>query len=65
MESRYDLTGWGDISGKLRMKYPELNDADVYWGRASKDDLIGMISAKLGKTKRDLMNTIEKLDYPY
>ncbi len=57
------MTGWGEISGQLRMKYPELNDADLYWGRTSRDDLIAMISAKLGKTKKELMDTIKSLDY--
>ncbi len=61
METKFDLTGWGRISGQLRMKYPELNDADLYWGRSSKDDLIAMISAKLGKTKKELLATIESL----
>ena len=65
MGSNFDLTGWGNISGQLRMMYPELNDADLYWGRSSKDDLIAMISAKLGKTKKQLMDTIDALDYPH
>ena len=63
MEANFDMTGWGEISGQLRMKYPELSDADLYWGRVSRDDLIAMISAKLGKTKKELMDTIKSLDY--
>ncbi len=63
METKFDMNEWGRISGQLRDKYPELNDADLYWGRVSRDDLIEMISAKLGKTKKDLMDVIDSFVY--
>ena len=47
------------IKDQLRNKYPELTNADLIWGRATRDDLIEMISTKLGKTKKDLMDVIE------
>jgi hypothetical protein len=59
METRFDMNEWGKISGQLRDKYPELNSADLYWGRVSREDLIEMISTKLGKTKKDLIDVIE------
>ena len=59
METKFDMNQWGYIKDKLQNKYPELNDADLVWGRVSREDLIQMISAKLGKTQKDLMDVID------
>ena len=59
MEIKFDMNQWGYIKDKLQNKYPELNDADLVWGRVSREDLIQMISAKLGKTQKDLMDVID------
>jgi len=59
METKFDMNQWGYIKDKLRIKYPELTDADLIWGRVSRKDLIQMISAKLGKTQKDLIDVIE------
>jgi len=59
METKFDMRAWGRIKDQLRNKYPELSDADLIWGRTTRDDLIQMISTKLGKSKKDLMDVIE------
>lgn len=59
MDSKFDINQWGYIKDKLRDKYPELSDADVIWGRSTRNDLLQMISTKLGKSKKDLMDVIE------
>jgi len=63
METKFDMNEWRKISSKLRNMYPQLTDADLYWGRVSREDLIEMISAKLGKTQKDLMAEIDSLVY--
>lgn len=63
METNFDMNQWARIKDKLRNKYPELTDADMVWGRTTRDDLLEMISSKLGKTKKDLMDLIESFDY--
>jgi hypothetical protein len=59
METNFDMNQWARIKDKLRNKYPELTDADMIWGRTTRDDLLEMISSKLGKTKKGLMEIIE------
>ena len=59
MEIKFDMNQWGYIRDKLKNKYPELTDADMVWGRVSRDDLLKNISTKLGKTKKDLIDVIE------
>ncbi|MBN1819861.1 MAG: hypothetical protein JW833_04060 [Prolixibacteraceae bacterium] len=65
METKFDMNQWGYIKDKLRIKYPELTDADMIWGRTSRDDLLQNISTKLGKTKKDLMDVIDSFDYSF
>lgn len=52
MEIKFDMNQWRYIKDKLRNKYPELTDADLDWGRVSREDLVQNISIKLGKTKK-------------
>ncbi len=59
METKFDMNEWGRIKECLRTKYPELNESDLIWGRVSREDLIEMISSKLGKSQRDLMDVID------
>ena len=59
METNFDMNQWRYIKDKLRIKYPELTDADLVWGRVSRKDLIQMISAKLGKTQQNLIDVID------
>lgn len=59
MEKKFDMNEWGRIKDKLRDMYPELTSADLIWGRVSRDDLIEMISSKLGKSQKDLLDVID------
>jgi hypothetical protein len=63
MEAKFDMNKWGYIKDKLRNKYPELTDADMFWGRVSRDDLLQNISTKLGKSKKDLLDVIESFEF--
>lgn len=59
MDAKFDMNQWGYIKDKLKNKYPELTEADMVWGRISREDLLQMISSKLGKTMKVLVEEIE------
>ncbi len=63
MEAKFNVTQWGSISDKLQKRYPELTNADLMWGRTTGEDLIQMISSKLGKSQKDLLDIIDSFDY--
>lgn len=62
METKFDMNEWRRIKDKLRNKYPELSDADMVWGRTTRNDLLQNISTKLGKSQKDLMDEIDSFD---
>ena len=61
MDIKFDMNGWRIIKDKLRDKYPELTEVDVNWGHISRDNMLEIISTKIGKTKLELINEIESL----
>lgn len=61
MDSKFDMNGWRIIKDKLKNKYPELTEVDVNWGHISRDNMLEIISTKIGKTKLELVNEIESL----
>ncbi len=64
METEFDMNQWRYIKDKLLDMYPELTNADLNWGRVSRNDLLEMISnklGKLGKTQKALMDAINSL----
>ena len=63
METKFDMNQWGYIKDKLQNMHPELNNADMLWGHFSRDELLEMISTKLGLTMKNLLDEIESLEY--
>lgn len=63
MEPKFDMNEWARIRFQLRNKYSELTDADLIWGRNSREELIQIISTKLGKTKKELIDEITSFEY--
>jgi len=59
METNFDMNQWGYIKDKLLDRYPELTNADMIWGRVSRNDLLEMISTKLGKTQKEIIDVID------
>ncbi len=59
METKFDMNQWRLIKDKLQEKYPKLNNADLIWGRVSRNDLLEMISSKLGKTRKEIIDVID------
>jgi uncharacterized protein YjbJ (UPF0337 family) len=52
---------WNEAKGKLKQKYGQLTDDDLTYAEGKEDELYGRLQKKLGKTKEELRNEIEKL----
>ena len=53
--------GWNEIKGKLKQKYGQLTDNDLAFSEGKEDELLGRLQQKLGKTKEELRDELEKL----
>jgi len=42
---------WNEQKGKLKQKFAELTDNDLMYEQGKKDEMLGKIQTKLGKTK--------------
>jgi len=57
-----EVTGnWNTIKGKLKQKFAGLTDNDLMFAEGLKDEMIGRLQIKLGKTKAEMQKIIEAL----
>ncbi|MFN0047972.1 MAG: CsbD family protein [Cytophagales bacterium] len=57
-----DIKGnWNEMKGKLKQKYAQLTDDDLMFAEGKEDELMGRLQQKLGSTKEELRNVLEKL----
>jgi uncharacterized protein YjbJ (UPF0337 family) len=57
-----ELSGNGnEQKGKLKQKYASLTDNDLLFIEGKKDEMLGRLQIKLGKTKEELHKLIEGL----
>ena len=52
---------WNEVAGKLKQKYANLTDDDLLFMEGKQEELFGRLQKKLGKTKEEVRNLIEKL----
>jgi uncharacterized protein YjbJ (UPF0337 family) len=52
---------WNEVKGKLKQKYGQLTDDDLTFAEGKEDELYGRLQQRLGKTKEEIRNEIEKL----
>lgn len=52
---------WNELKGKLKQKYGELTDDDLTFAEGKEDELYGRLQKRLGKTKEEIREEIEKL----
>lgn len=45
---------WEEQKGKLKQKFAELTDNDLMFEEGKKDEMMGKLQVKLGKTKEEL-----------
>jgi hypothetical protein len=49
---------WNIKKEKLKQKYKNLTDKDLYFSEGKEKEMIEMLGYKLGKTKQELLNII-------
>lgn len=52
---------WNELKGKLKQKYGQLTDDDLAFAEGKEDELYGRLQQRLGKSKEELRDEIEKL----
>lgn len=59
---RLELRGnWNELKGKLKQRYAELTDDDLMYEEGREDELLGRLQKKLGKTDREIRETLRNL----
>jgi len=62
MANIIELKGnWNEQKGKLKQKFATLTDNDLLFADGMKDEMLGKLQVKLGKTKEELHKIIESL----
>jgi uncharacterized protein YjbJ (UPF0337 family) len=62
MKNTTELKGnWNELKGKLKQQYASLSDDDLLYAEGKKDEMLGKIQIKLGKTKDELNKIISDL----
>jgi uncharacterized protein YjbJ (UPF0337 family) len=49
---------WNEQKGKLKQKFAILTDDDLMYAEGKKDEMMGKLQIKLGKTKEELYKII-------
>ena len=52
---------WHKVAGKLKQKFATLTDDDLVFAEGKKEEMLGKLQVKLGKTKEELHNIISSL----
>lgn len=51
---------WHEIKGKLKQKYGQLTDDDLTFTEGKEEEMLGRLQTKLGKTKEEIRDSLEK-----
>jgi len=52
---------WEEFKGKLKQKFANLTDDDLLFEEGKKDEILGKLQVKLGKSKEEFEKLIEEL----
>ena len=52
---------WNEQKGKLKQKFATLTDNDLLFEEGKKDEMLGKLQIKLGKSKEELHKIIDSL----
>jgi len=50
---------WNELKGKLKQRFAVLTDNDLMFEEGKKEEMLGRLQIKLGKTKEELLKIIE------
>ncbi|MDZ7606465.1 MAG: CsbD family protein [Cyclobacteriaceae bacterium] len=54
MNTKQAKGNWNELKGKLKQKFAVLTDNDLMYDEGKKDEMLGKLQIKLGKTKEEL-----------
>jgi uncharacterized protein YjbJ (UPF0337 family) len=52
---------WNEVAGKLKQKFANLTDDDLFFKEGKQEELLGRLQKKLGKSKEEIRTLIEKI----
>lgn len=52
---------WKQVKGQLKQEYADLTDNDLAYQEGKEDELLGRLQEKLGKTKAEVKDMIDKI----
>ena len=52
---------WNEMKGKMKQAYADLTDDDLKREEGKDDEFVGRLQQKLGQTKDEVINWIQKL----
>lgn len=52
---------WNELKGKLKQKFAVLTDNDLMYTMGKKDEMLGRIQIKIGKSKEELDKILASL----
>ncbi len=52
---------WNEVKGKLKQQFATLTDDDLMFTEGKKDEMIGRLQIKLGKTKEEMHKIVAEL----
>jgi len=52
---------WNEVAGKLKQKYAGLTEDDLLFVEGKEEELLGKLQKRLGKTKEETRNLIERI----
>jgi uncharacterized protein YjbJ (UPF0337 family) len=61
MDSSEIKGNWNTSKGRLKQKFAILTDNDLLFAEGKKDEMIGRLQIKLGKSKEELLKIISGL----
>ena len=57
-----ELTGnWEEQKGKLKQKFAALTENDLLFTEGKKEEMLGKLQIKLGKTREEILKIIESI----
>lgn len=59
MYKEFEHISWNDIKGRLKEKFPFLTNADLTWRNSTNEDLLDIISIKLGLSNKELNEVLK------
>ena len=54
MNTKETKGNWNELKGKLKQKFANLTDNDLMYQEGKRDEMLGKLQIKLGKTKEEL-----------